>query len=385
MAPAQVRLHWIIEVWGRNACGTRIPMGRVQTDGLPGTGRMTIPVASFSTIDKQDPGELVFRRVRFLSLFFFIPFTLVEFFNGRVFTGAVETGLVLLILTDCVCTRFLHAPVLPRTIFLTLVSLISLYFIHDRGMIGIYWAYPLVICMHLAMERRTALALNAVYFAGVISLAWAAAGPGETARIFATLFLTSTFAYLFSTTVREQRHLLQEQIVTDSLTGAYNRRHLDKRLAETIEQKRRYGHAASMIIFDVDHFKKINDRYGHQAGDRALRILIDTVKTRIRVVDQVFRYGGEEFVALLPDTKLPQAEKLAIDVNQIIAQLNMIEAGPVTISCGVAELDKGEDAFSWIRRCDRALYNAKHQGRNRVCTTEEQILEENAVYSVLGS
>ena len=346
---------------------------------------MTRPVAPFGSIDKQDPGELVFRRVCLFSLFFFIPFAFIEFYNGRVLTGAVEFLLVALIVVDLVSAQFLNTTMMPRAAIIVIAGLIDYYIISSRGMIGIYWAYPLVICLHLALRQRPALVLNALYLAGLVPLAWGAVGPEETARIGATLFLTSTFAYLFSSTVRKQRRLLEEQIVTDSLTGAYNRHHLDRRLAETIEQHKRYGHPASMVIFDIDHFKRINDRFGHQVGDRTLRILIDAVKTRIRVVDQVFRYGGEEFVILLPGTKIRQAEKLSIDVTQLVAQLNMIESGPVTISCGVAELEKDEDAFSWIRRCDRALYNAKHQGRNRVCTTEDDILEENAVYSVIGS
>jgi len=339
---------------------------------------------ALSSDSKLDPGGVAFTYVSLISLFFFVPFAAVELFQGRLIVALIELALIALIIGDFVGTRYRESPAVPRWIFMSFVVAADLYMFSSRGLIGIYWAYPVAICLHLALNRRHAFALNMILLAGIGTIALMNISVAETARILATLFLTSTFAFLFSTTVREERRKLEEQVVTDSLTGAYNRRHLDKRLAETLEQRTRHEHTASIVLFDLDHFKRINDRHGHHVGDRVLRTVIETIKTRVRVVDQVFRYGGEEFVVLLPDTNLKQAEKLAIDITSLIASLHMIEGGPVTISCGVAELIEKEDPLSWMDRCDRALYCAKKLGRNRVCTTEDVLLEQRAMYRAAG-
>jgi diguanylate cyclase (GGDEF)-like protein len=159
-------------------------------------------------------------------------------------------------------------------------------------------------------------------------------------------------------------------VITDPLTGAYNRHYFNTRTGKLSEQLNRHDHPASMIMFDIDHFKAINDNYGHPVGDRVLRILVDTVKARIRVVDEIFRLGGEEFVILLPDTLMDQAAGLAQVITDMVSDVRIIEGGRVSISCGVAELGKEEDTRSWLRRTDSALYNAKRTGRGRVCVAE---------------
>jgi diguanylate cyclase (GGDEF)-like protein len=159
---------------------------------------------------------------------------------------------------------------------------------------------------------------------------------------------------------------LLEQSITDPLTGAFNRRHMDVTLAEVVERFRRTGSTASAMVIDIDHFKMINDRLGHAAGDQALKGLVELIRTRRRRLDMLFRQGGEEFLLLLPDTRIAEARRLAEALRESVAQAAILRGQAITVSIGVGETQKGDDATAWIKRVDAALYRAKEEGRNRV-------------------
>lgn len=162
-----------------------------------------------------------------------------------------------------------------------------------------------------------------------------------------------------------------EFAVTDALTGLNNRRYLDTHLATLVERSNRRDRPLSVLITDIDHFKAFNDTHGHQGGDDVLREFARRVRGAVRGADLACRYGGEEFVVVMPDTTAEIAAQVAERLRDAIAGAPfMISAGgvaPVTTSVGIATLEKnGEDANSLLRRADKALYQAKHNGRNRV-------------------
>jgi len=162
---------------------------------------------------------------------------------------------------------------------------------------------------------------------------------------------------------------LRELNIRDQLTGAYNRRFLDSRLAEEVKRHARYDRPLSVIMLDVDFFKKVNDQYGHEAGDRVLAEVAGRLSASIRKTDCLVRYGGEEFCCILPETALDNARLLAERFRQAVEQL-AIAAGEselrVTISLGVARLEGGDTPASFLKRADEALYDAKQGGRNQV-------------------
>ncbi|SFD84531.1 diguanylate cyclase (GGDEF) domain-containing protein [Thiohalospira halophila DSM 15071] len=170
--------------------------------------------------------------------------------------------------------------------------------------------------------------------------------------------------------VHDLNQRLRDQATRDTLTGLANRRHFMERLAEEIARARRAGHALSLAIADVDHFKQINDEYGHVAGDAALRTLAAVLERHQRVSDLPARYGGEEFTILMPETDLTGAETAMEDLRQRVegTAVDRPEEGPIhqTISVGVAALQSGDTADTLIQRADAALYRAKRTGRNRV-------------------
>lgn len=173
-----------------------------------------------------------------------------------------------------------------------------------------------------------------------------------------------------------QYETTKTEALTDPLTGLCNRRELELRMDAELNHARRYGGPASVVMMDLDHFKRINDTYGHQAGDKMLREVAELLRRLSRSSDVVARYGGEEFVMILPHTDKEQAVEAAQRLRQAVENLRVRWAGAsepltITISCGVASLRPGEDsAASVLGRADRRLYQAKAQGRNRVCAED---------------
>jgi diguanylate cyclase (GGDEF)-like protein len=164
----------------------------------------------------------------------------------------------------------------------------------------------------------------------------------------------------------EQRRALMEQALTDPLTGAFNRRHLDACLATAIERRQRTGEPASLLMIDVDHFKRINDTCGHVEGDEVLKRLVALISGRARKLDVLFRVGGEEFMILLPGTRYAGALAAAEDLRLLVAHSTLIDGTRMSISLGVSELQMGQSVGSWIEDADVAVYRAKQGGRNRV-------------------
>jgi two-component system cell cycle response regulator len=162
--------------------------------------------------------------------------------------------------------------------------------------------------------------------------------------------------------------------ITDSLVRAYNRRYVEEHLEKELQRVKRYGGEFSVLIVDVDKFKGVNDRFGHQFGDSTLVALADLVKSLIRKVDMLGRYGGDEFIVLLPETGLKAAMAMAERIRDAAERQLGVEGStstsPITVSIGVSSYpDEGvETAAEVLGRADRALYLAKKTGRNRVCT-----------------
>lgn len=167
------------------------------------------------------------------------------------------------------------------------------------------------------------------------------------------------------------RQKLEELSVRDGLTGLYNRRELEKRLHEEIQRGRRYNRPLSVMMLDIDHFKNVNDRYGHQAGDEVLITVTDLIQLNVRPVDVVCRYGGEELAVILPETDEEGArivaERIRSTVEDSITTTPQGDMIHVTVSIGLGIFPgHGDSAATLVHAADQALYTAKHEGRNVV-------------------
>ena len=171
--------------------------------------------------------------------------------------------------------------------------------------------------------------------------------------------------------LKEKNEKLLKSAITDELTGVYNRKFFEKRVVEEMEIADRANEKISLIIFDLDRFKLVNDNFGHQFGDEVLKRTTQIAGDLIRKTDFLNRVGGEEFAIILPNTNKTQAVLVAEKVRKALEDNKHFKVGQVTGSFGVAERMKAESLRSWYKRADNALYQAKNTGRNRVVDSDK--------------
>lgn len=168
-----------------------------------------------------------------------------------------------------------------------------------------------------------------------------------------------------NTTLRNREARILELSLTDSLTKVANRRQLETRLHTEIKRSQRYAEPLVIVMLDLDHFKPINDQYGHEVGDHVLKSVATCIHIQLRAIDFIARYGGEEFILLLPNTLMVEAQAFVARIRQSISELVIKPLkSPVTASLGLAQWRNGENAADFMGRADNAMYRAKADGRN---------------------
>lgn len=196
--------------------------------------------------------------------------------------------------------------------------------------------------------------------------------PNAEPKAFIVTFkqIPGTNRYIFSftdvTQLEQEKIDLTEIATHDPLTGIYNREKFDSELWQEIERANRYHSPFSLVMFDIDRFKRINDDFGHHVGDNILRGITALVTENIREIDIFSRWGGEEFMILVNSTPLEKSRQLAEKLREIIETFPFSEIGHITCSFGVTEFTAGDDEETLLERVDQALYQSKEEGRNRV-------------------
>jgi diguanylate cyclase (GGDEF)-like protein len=177
--------------------------------------------------------------------------------------------------------------------------------------------------------------------------------------------------FLSGADLESQYHeTIYRMTIMDGLTGIHNKRYLVEQLDRELSRATRHGRPLSIVICDIDHFKLVNDEFGHLAGDYVLKEVAQLAKSRIRPDDVIARYGGEEIAIILPETDLDGGVRIADQLRQMIDDETFVfedEYIDVTVSCGVAQLQPGWRAYEFVRAADMQLYEAKRAGRNCVC------------------
>lgn len=234
----------------------------------------------------------------------------------------------------------------------------------------IFWVYPLIFINFYLLGVWMAGALNLAVCSLALWLVAGAAPDEQLARLAGSIPLCIFFGLVFSRSIVNQRRALRHLANHDALTGIGNRLGLDAALEVSAERLRRYGETSTLVLLDLDHFKSINDNLGHLKGDDIIVEFAQLLKDRIRLTDQLFRFGGEEFVVLLPHTSLEEGFHLAESLRVAVEHHQFVHDAKMSVSGGISELGRQEAADSWLDRADRALYAAKDQGRNQVARAE---------------
>ena len=251
--------------------------------------------------------------------------------------------------------------------------------IYARGASQMVWTYPGLVAMFYLLRPLEAVIVSLIAVGAVTPILLNDLASSQVAVTFASLFVTLALSGAFAAMTSGQRRQLRSLSLADPLTGVGNRRALDEAMPTVIAQARRSDAPVSLVMIDLDHFKRINDEYGHATGDKVLVAVSEQIRKNIRTLDGLYRVGGEEFVVLAIGSGIDLAHRLGEELLGEIARLRFSVKDPgkptftVTVSVGVAELLDIESADNWYRRADDALYEAKRSGRNRVCIADKAV------------
>lgn len=302
------------------------------------------------------------------------PYAIYRLLEGNYLVGLTDCVIVLSTLFAVIYAWRSGDTEKPGIYLSTVFTLSSTLVAINLGVNGVFWLYPLILFNFFMVSPGKAVLATALVLLTLVSHALLVPGSVFESSYQMTSFLvTSSVAglltFIFAYRTRRQRDQLQILAIQDPLTGARNRRAMNEELKIAVALNRRHGNKFAILVMDLDHFKRINDTFGHQAGDQVLTDFVELIKKSSRKEDRLFRFGGEEFLMLLPNTDKAGLLAAAKHLHNQIAQHLLGPDGPVTMSIGGAILRTGEDWESWLQRADQRLYRAKGAGRN--CTVAD--------------
>lgn len=294
------------------------------------------------------------------------PFAAYRFLHGEWLAGWVDVG-ILVSIAAAVVHVWRGGNLHHASLFVVVATTLGcLWVALLLGLPGLLWMYPVLISHYLLLDRRVA-AMVSVAAVGILLLH---GGPFESGlqrgMFLVSACVTAVFAYVFAQRTDRQRQQLEAMANQDPLTRADNRRALDREMAIAVAMQRRGQGGHGLLMLDLDHFKQVNDEFGHEAGDAVLIEFVRIVQRNSRASDRLFRVGGEEFVVLVTGSGPADLATCAENLRLRVAEELRIGGRPVTVSIGGALLAPGEEAQQWLARADAAMYRAKEAGRNRV-------------------
>jgi len=298
---------------------------------------------------------------------FVAPFGINNMFNGKFALGLGATLVVMVLVVLARLSYKGHHSNVSLILFPPVLAFLAMS-VQEQGVIGVMWSYPGIVLYYFVFKETWAWVANCLTIVVVVPLSVSVLETDVALRAMVTLIVVSVFSIMAVRVISVQQQRLEALAVTDSLTGLLNRSLLTSTLEQAISRCRRTNEPAALLTIDIDHFKMINDTFGHQAGDQVLVGVANLLKGRLRSTDIVFRAGGEEFVVVLPDTDAEPGHHVAQLLRSAVAGENLLDSQPITVSVGVARLQADDTAESWFLRSDRNLYEAKRLGRNQVKT-----------------
>jgi diguanylate cyclase (GGDEF)-like protein len=301
------------------------------------------------------------------------PFIVLRYLNGQPLHALLDLSIVIIAISSAAYSYWrgeaTQATLYFAAGFYTSGAIIVVYL---NNPIFVFWMFPTIVANFFLLRPNSAVLLNIIAVGLTVPIAWKLGKTLDSFAMMSSLFFCSAMAYLFARLTEQQKKRLEIFASQDPLTMLGNRRLMDQELRLCVEDFTRHATPATLIVFDLDNFKAINDKFGHSAGDQLLVRIGEMLNKRLRVTDRAFRFGGEEFVLLARTTNLENSVNIAEQIRQ---QIMVDIAGPdghITASFGCASIHPNESREHWFIRADNAMYQAKAQGRNCVVLANEE-------------
>lgn len=315
---------------------------------------------------KREVSEKVLLSLNLLGSISIFPFAILRWQEGDI-TLAIIDGIISLTLLSFFSYNFITRKTavikILNAIFLAIALLTS---IAIKGQSQVFWVAPTILAIHYLVPVKHAKYINIILLTVMLMIIYPQTELINFITILSTTSLTASLAFVMFRAYNNKEHELTLHATIDPLTTSGNRRLLETKLSEVIAKQSRQQYSICLILLDVDGFKGINDEYGHAAGDEILISVCNLIKEHTRVLDSLYRYGGDEFIIAPLSMDLKTAKKLAEKIRHLVENHKFIHDIKLTLSIGVSEYKNDDTPDSWISRADISLYKAKNNGRNKV-------------------
>lgn len=292
-----------------------------------------------------------------------LPFSVIRYLDGNLLVSLIEISLVLgmtVLVTYAHYTKNIRVVSAVIAVFIE-VGVVAI--VVANGIDSFLWVYPVFAAIFILVWPIEALCLNVVAGVSLVFLS-DVFDAVSLSSYFVTISMLLLSAFVYANHGLKQFRLLETLNTIDALTGAFNRRAMSADIEASISKSERKGATPLLAMVDLDYFKSVNDKYGHAIGDQVLQNFVAITASHIRKYDRVYRYGGEEFVLLIPEIADQQQAFINKLREAIKNELKTPDGEEITVSFGVAMWVPGTTADSWLQRADEALYRAKVRGRN---------------------
>lgn len=299
----------------------------------------------------------------FVAVLGILPFVAVRYIAGN-FTAAIIDITLILGITTLVAYAYYSKKI--RTVSATIAIFINagaVVITVANGIDSFLWTYPVFASTFILVKPAEAFFINVIAVVSLVTMSSLFDTISLDSYIVTTLMLSMS-AFVYASHGAKQFSLLEKLNTVDALTGAFNRRALSSDMAVAISNAERNGHKSLLAMLDFDYFKAVNDNYGHAVGDQVLKDFVKITTANIRKSDRLYRFGGEEFILLIPDIGDQQHGFIDNIRNTIKNELKTPSGKSITVSFGVAPWIPDTTADTWLQRADEALYIAKENGRD---------------------
>lgn len=317
---------------------------------------------------KRNPQLFIITMMGIFGVLGITPYIIYRAYNTDFMVAIADMFAVMSIIIAVIYAWRTNDTVKPGLYLSVIFSAVATLVTINLGINGFFWIYPLILFNFFIITPIRALVTMLVVLTSLVL--YNIYDPGsvfssnyQMISFLVTCLLASFLSFIFAYRTQHQHARLEQLAAHDPLTSAYNRRVMAEELRKAA-QDRRSGRIYSLLIMDLDHFKRINDTFGHSAGDQVLIDFVSIVRSMIRENDMLFRHGGEEFAILLPDTNQEGLRTIADAIQKAVFSKLSSPAGSVSVSIGGATLTASTNWEDWINRADEQLYLAKEAGRN---------------------